>query len=123
MNFDLFNSIDKFQFWAQIRNIVIQEQETVHFNRGDLKLINELAQKFVYHSELENSLSILLRYDPIGELTFSGIKKAMKERGFNSISDNQLSKALQELIPKGAKLKKKINGSFYYCLSHKDLRA
>lgn len=122
MNFDLFNSIDKFQFWAQIRNIVIQEQEKVHFNLEDLKLINELAQEFVYHSELENSLSILLRHDPIGNLTFSGIKIAMKERGFNSISDNQLSKALLELIPKSGKLKRKINGSFYYYLSYKDLR-
>jgi hypothetical protein len=123
MDFELFNSIDKFQFWAQIRNIVIQEQKEVQFNREDLKKINELAQEFVYHSPLENSISIMLRYDPIGKLTFTAIKGSLRERGFYNVSDNQLSSALQKMVTEGGSLKKKINGSFYYNLSYKDLGA
>ena len=115
----LFNSIDKFQFWAQIRDQVANQKEKVYFNSEDLKLINEQAQEFVYKSPLEDSLSILLEYDPKARLTFSSIRESVNQLGHRLVSDSLLGSSLNKMTPEGEKTRKKINGSNYYCFAYK----
>tara|TARA_B110001452_G_scaffold237868_1_gene217990 strand:- start:396 stop:1007 length:612 start_codon:yes stop_codon:yes gene_type:complete len=115
---ELFNSIDKFQFWAQIRDQIIKEQDGVYFNAEDLLLINQQAQSFVYQSPLEDSLSAILKYDPSGRETFSSIKRSVEGQGHRNVSDTLLGNALKKMVPDGEKLKKRSGSKQLYCFSY-----
>lgn len=120
MDFDLLNSLDIMQLWSQIRNDVIKFKQKSMIQIDDLDIIALLAKEFIFHAPYEDTIHNMLEFYADGRLTFSEIKRNLKEWGIN-VPDNKIGRFLKSLAPKNESIKfKGSDGIRYYKLSWKD---
>ena len=121
MDFNLLNSINIMQLWSQVRDEVIQKGEGSMIGINDLELVMNLSQEYVYHSPLEETINNLFIYDHEGRMTFSEIKKHLRDFGINEYNDNKIGGYLKTLSPKDQDIKiKDSKGIRYYKLDWRE---
>lgn len=122
MDFDLINSIDFMQLWAQARALYLANKAESSFNQSDLNQILNLSKGFTFMSVDEEAVHSCFEYcpNPVKEIPFSEILEVLQINNYH-VSANKIGAALKTLAPDG-KISKKKNGGKdrFYLVKHRE---
>ena len=122
MDFDLLNSIDYMQLWAQARAVFLANKTESLFNQLDLKLILELSKGYAYMSTEEEAIHACFEYtpNPVKDIRFNEIMEVL-QRNNHHLSHQKVASALKTLAPDRKILKKKNGGKDrFYLIKHRE---
>ena len=122
MDFDLLNSIDYMQLWAQARAVFLANKTESLFNQLDLKLILELSKGYAYMSTEEEAIHACFEYtpNPAKDIRFNEIMEVL-QRNNHHLSHQKVASALKTLAPDRKILKKKNGGKDrFYLIKHRE---
>jgi predicted P-loop ATPase len=122
MDFDLLNSIDYIQLWAQARAVFLTNKSDSLFNQSDLKLILELSKGYAYMSTEEEAIHACFEYtpNPVKDIRFNEIIEVLKRNNYH-LSEQKVASALKTLAPDRKIYKKKNGGKDrFYLIRHRE---
>ena len=122
MDFDLLNSIDYIQLWAQARAMFLTNKSDSLFNQSDLKLILELSKGYAYMSTEEEAIHVCFEYtpNPIKDIRFNEIMEVLQRNNYH-LSQQKVASALKTLAPDRKIYKKKNGGKDrFYLIKHRE---
>lgn len=111
MDFDLINTIDFIQLWAQARVLFFEDRNRASFNQRDLKQIVELSKGYTYMSMEEEAVHACFEYtpNPVKDIPFREVLEVLNENRYY-VNANKVGSALKTLAPNGKIYKKKNGG-------------
>ena len=122
MDFDLLNSIDFMQLWAQARAMFLANKRDSLFNQSDLKLILEISKGYAYMSTEEEAIHACFEYtpNPVKDIRFNEIMEVLQRNNYH-LNRHKVASALKTLAPDRKIYKKKNGGKDrFYLIKHRE---
>ena len=122
MDFDLLNSIDYMQLWAQARAMFLANKRDSLFNQSDLKLILEISKGYAYMSTEEEAIHACFEYtpNPVKDIRFNEIMEVLQRNNYH-LNRHKVASALKTLAPDRKIYKKKNGGKDrFYLIKHRE---